>query len=394
MCLKFNWHLHFAVLIAMVFLLHVFALPSFATSYQYDGMNRLTQATFDDGTYLEYKYDKIGNMIAKTYHPNYLISTSNGSNGAISPSATKVLSGGSVTFSITPFASFNVVDVSVDGSSQGPITGYTFSNVTSNHSISAIFAIDQYPITFIPGSNGSLTGNTIQVLNYGSDASQVTAVPSPGYVFYNWTGTGSFTPNNINPLILSNVTSTQTITANFTIANYPVTFLAALNGNQAIAGVNYISGATAQNVNYNSSTSAVTAMAPPGYNFVNWTGTNGFVPTNANPLVISNVTSGQQITANFTYPVRIVPPIPVNSTPVYYTTIQDAYNAAVDGDVIQCQAQTFMGDFTVNMSISVTLDGGYSADYASKAGTTGMKGALTTTSAETAIVIKDFILTN
>ena len=27
-----------------------------ATSYQYDGMNRLTQATFDDGTHLEYKY--------------------------------------------------------------------------------------------------------------------------------------------------------------------------------------------------------------------------------------------------------------------------------------------------------------------------------------------------
>jgi hypothetical protein len=29
--------------------------------------------------------------------------------------------------------------VTVDGVSQGPITSYTFSNVTSNHSISATF---------------------------------------------------------------------------------------------------------------------------------------------------------------------------------------------------------------------------------------------------------------
>jgi YD repeat-containing protein len=51
-----------------------------------------------------------------------------------------------------------------------------------------------------------------------------------------------------------------------------------------------------------------------------------------------------------------------------YASLQDAYNAAVDRDVIQALATEFFEDFTANHNISVTLDGGYNCDYSSNAG--------------------------
>jgi uncharacterized repeat protein (TIGR02543 family) len=42
------------------------------------------------------------------------------------------------------------------------------------------------------------------------------------------------------------------------------------------------------------------ATPASGYQFANWTGTNGFVTTATNPLTVSNITSAMTITANFT----------------------------------------------------------------------------------------------
>jgi hypothetical protein len=47
--------------------------------------------------------------------------------------------GANQTFTITPNTGYNIKSVVVDGVSQGPIASYTFTNVTSNHSISASF---------------------------------------------------------------------------------------------------------------------------------------------------------------------------------------------------------------------------------------------------------------
>ena len=60
-----------------------------------------------------------------------------------------------------------------------------------------------------------------------------------------------------------------------------------------------ISGATPQTVGYGGSASAVTALPAPSYHFVNWTGTNGFATTLANPLTVTGVTASMAITANF-----------------------------------------------------------------------------------------------
>ena len=47
--------------------------------------------------------------------------------------------GSNQAFTITPDPCYSINDVKVDGSFQGPITTYTFTNVTANHTISATF---------------------------------------------------------------------------------------------------------------------------------------------------------------------------------------------------------------------------------------------------------------
>ncbi|NLH00675.1 MAG: SH3 domain-containing protein [Clostridiales bacterium] len=70
----------------------------------------------------------------------FTVSASAGTGGSISPSGnTQVLSGGSVSFTISPSSGYAVSDVAVDGVSVGAVSSYTFSNLNANHTISASF---------------------------------------------------------------------------------------------------------------------------------------------------------------------------------------------------------------------------------------------------------------
>ena len=57
------------------------------------------------------------------------------------------LGGASQTFTITPATGYQVASVTVDGTSVGAVTSYTFPNVTANHTIAATFALNTYTIT-------------------------------------------------------------------------------------------------------------------------------------------------------------------------------------------------------------------------------------------------------
>ncbi|MDA8413814.1 MAG: choice-of-anchor D domain-containing protein [Desulfobacteraceae bacterium] len=75
--------------------------------------------------------------------------------------------------------------------------------------------IQTYTVSFVSGGNGSLSGTVSQTINAGAATSVVTAVPSTGYHFVNWTGTGGFVTTTTNPLTVANVAADLTITANF-----------------------------------------------------------------------------------------------------------------------------------------------------------------------------------
>lgn len=81
-------------------------------------------------------YEKNGS----TPTPSHTITASAGTGGSISPSGSvPVQDGGSQTFTITPNSGYAISNVLVDGQSVGAVRSYTFSNVRSNHTISASF---------------------------------------------------------------------------------------------------------------------------------------------------------------------------------------------------------------------------------------------------------------
>ena len=74
---------------------------------------------------------------AKTVSPpftlkTYTITATAGSGGSITPSGSVVVNhGASQSFTISPNANYTVGSVVVDGSSQGAVTSYNFTNVTA-----------------------------------------------------------------------------------------------------------------------------------------------------------------------------------------------------------------------------------------------------------------------
>ena len=171
----------------------------------------------------------------------YTVTASAGSNGGISPNGVNTYnSGDSSTYTITPNANYHISDVTVDGSSVGALTEYTFTNITTNHTISASFAIDTYNITASAGSNGSINPVGVTTVNY-ADSQTYTITPDIGYnivdVLVDGVSVGS-----VGSYEFTNVSTNHTITAIFTINTYTVTATAGSNGSITPSGgvvINY-----------------------------------------------------------------------------------------------------------------------------------------------------------
>ena len=93
----------------------------------------------------------------------YTLTPSAGTGGTITPNTPQtVVQGGSMSFVITPTTGYRIADISVDGASQGNVSSYTFTNVTSNHTIKAVFEKEQE--------------QTVMVLQVGNAAFTVSGV--------------------------------------------------------------------------------------------------------------------------------------------------------------------------------------------------------------------------
>ncbi|MBI5674450.1 MAG: RHS repeat protein [Nitrospirae bacterium] len=75
-----------------------------------------------------------------------------------------------------------------------------------------------------------------------------------------------------------------------------------------------------------------------------------------------------------------------------YSTLQDAYDAALNGDIIQAQKGPFTGTLNINRDISVTLHGGYDCDFTAISSKTMLIGHMTKSSGT--FKIGNFILKN
>jgi hypothetical protein len=119
-----------------------------------------------------------------------------------------------------------------------------------------------YTVSFVTdGTTGAfLTGNATQSVASGGSTSAVTAHAPAGHHFVNWTyGASSSTDN---PLTVSPVTGSITVTASFAIDTYALSYAAGAHGS--------LTGDVSQSVDFGGSGTAVTAVPDTGYHFTGW----------------------------------------------------------------------------------------------------------------------------
>ena len=92
---------------------------------------------------------------------------------------------------------------------------WTCSAFNSGTAATCGASIKTYAVTYTAGGIGTLTGTTTQTINYGANATTVTAAPSPGYQFVKWTNTAGTTVSLLPALTVTNVTAAETYTARF-----------------------------------------------------------------------------------------------------------------------------------------------------------------------------------
>jgi YD repeat-containing protein len=161
-----------------------------AASYAYDALNRLTRVFYDNGTCVMYSYDEVGNRIELGSSPFYTITSATEGYGSISPHGTyPYAAGDGQSYTFAPDMGYSLIEVQVDGMSVGAITSYTFSDISANHTITAIFAVSTFTVTPITGAHGAISPDSLQTLAYNSTAS-FTLTPDAGYNIAAVTGCG------------------------------------------------------------------------------------------------------------------------------------------------------------------------------------------------------------
>ncbi len=163
----------------------------------------------------------------------YTITATAGANGSISPSGpVKVPDGASQSFTIAPASGYHVADVVVDGHSAGAVTTYTFSNVTADHAITAIFAVNPvttYTITAsVTDGNGTITPSGTVIVNQGADKS-FTIKPYTGYSVSTVIVDGIFV-GAVASYKFENVTADHTISASFAQTAFTISTIVEGNG--------------------------------------------------------------------------------------------------------------------------------------------------------------------
>jgi subtilisin family serine protease len=167
-----------------------------------------------------------------------IVATS-GANGIVSPGGTSFLtSGSSKTYTMAPNTGYHVADVLVDGSSVGAVATYTFTNVTTPHTISATFTQnppESVTITASAGTGGSITPSGSVSVVMGTSQS-FSIKPLSGY----WITDVAVDGASIGPKSkynFSNVQEDHTINASF---GPTIVASAGNGGNISPSGTSYL----------------------------------------------------------------------------------------------------------------------------------------------------------
>ncbi|HOP46104.1 MAG TPA: YncE family protein [Desulfobacteraceae bacterium] len=268
------------------------------------------------------------NSVSVIYDP-FIITASASSGGSISPSGqVGVNPGEDRSFIITPDAGNHITQVFADGFYQGTPTSYTFSDVVSDHTISAHFALNTYTIsTSVSGGHGSIQGT--QVVNHGSSTS-VTITPDNGYHIASITDNS--TPQAVaNPYVINNITANHNVVVTFAINTYDVNASVYFTGHGSVAP-------ESQTVNYGAD-ATIDIIPDAGY-YISYITDNGATVAIADPYVISGVSADHNIVVTFAISTFSV-------------------DASVDGDHGSIDPVTQTVDYGTDAVIDIIPDAGY-----------------------------------
>jgi len=111
--------------------------------YHIDGVGGTCGGTLNGNQFTTNPVTQDCSVVANFAIDTYTITASAGAGGSINPSGDVAVNcGADQSFTITPDAGYWIDDVVVDGQSVGARNSYTFSNITSNHTIQASFSQD------------------------------------------------------------------------------------------------------------------------------------------------------------------------------------------------------------------------------------------------------------
>ena len=159
---------------------------------------------------------------------SYTLSAISGTGGTISPAGTLTVPANSnISFSISPNTGYEIDDIKIDGISAGAVSNYTFTSVTSNHSISAIFkAVIYHTIISSAGIGGSISPQGSVTVNHGSN--RTFSINSNFGFQISDVRVDNISVGPVSSYTFNNITEDHTISATFETATYS---LAATAGN-------------------------------------------------------------------------------------------------------------------------------------------------------------------
>jgi hypothetical protein len=172
-----------------------------------------------------------------TTGPTYTITANAGIGGTITPSgAVSVDSGSNSTFTITPNTGYKISSVTVDGTSVGAVASYTFTNITTNHTISASFVTaPTYTITATAGTGGTISPSGSVAVNEGANRT-FTITPNSGYKISSVTVDGT-SVGAVTSYTFTNVVANHTIAASFVaVPTYTISASAGTGGTISPSG--------------------------------------------------------------------------------------------------------------------------------------------------------------
>jgi PKD repeat protein len=261
--------------------------------------------------------------VTATFSNTYTVSASAGANGSLDTSYRTspqiVTYNGTTSFKFNASTGYHVASVSGCGgtpytNTSNIVSSYTYTTgaITSNCTVAAAFAINQYQVAASTGANGNLDAayTSPQTINYGGTTS-FKFNAATGYHVANVSGCFGTTYNNAANTVSSftyttgPITADCAVTASFAINQYTVTATAGANGNM---DASYRT--SPQTVNYNGTTS-FKFDAAIDYHVASISGCGGTDYNNTLPAVTSYTYSTGLITEDCTVTASFVinPPI-------------------------------------------------------------------------------------